>query len=180
MPLPRLPLKLPFSLFAGALCLVLAGCEGGPDGLELNGGLFSALGLDGKSQTASAEPKLPERPGLVIPPSAVAATTTTTTAPSGMTTTTASMGRLPPPGSGAGAASLDVAALPVDPETKKVQDQADAKKRQVEYCREALRKARVLGQDEATVQGPLGSCKQSILDTMGDALEVNSPIQYKK
>lgn len=129
-----------------AICaaLTLTAC-GGYD-VQLNGGLFEAMGVDdlGKNK---AEPQVARRTGIVMPP------------------TTAS---LPVPGSGAPPPQPQVAgaapdqAWPVDPETTKGSLKQAQLQEHLKFCEEARHRVKV-GQDSVLASGPLGSCHESIV-----------------
>jgi hypothetical protein len=125
----------------------LAGCSAGD--VELNGSVFDTLGVGSKSQTANREVKVPERQGLVVPPN---------------------LERLPEPGSES--AQQATAALPVDPEQRRVAAASQAEQQHRAYCEKAMQKARI-NRDLSPVNGPLGRCDASILDS----LNVQSPVQ---
>ncbi|MBY0226857.1 MAG: hypothetical protein K2Q28_13725 [Hyphomicrobium sp.] len=136
MPSRRLTRFAVASLVAAAV----GGCS--LDDVELNGGVFDALGV-GANQPKSAEPKLAARTPLVVPPS------------------TAS---LPQPGTPAEAAAVDVTAAINDPDRKVVVDKAVLEKQQDEYCRKNYDPARAAGDaSAASIEGPLGPCRPSVL-----------------
>jgi hypothetical protein len=123
--------------------IAVAGCS--MDDVELNGGVFDALGV-GANQPKSAEPKLVARTPLVVPPS------------------TAS---LPSPGTPPEAAAADVTAALNDPDRKVVVDQATLQKRQDEYCAKNYDPARAAGDASAdSIEGPLGPCRPSVLSAV--------------
>lgn len=129
------------------LCAVIAtmaaGC-GGIDGVELNGGVFDMMGIGG-SGGPQAEPKVPPRAGIVLPPQA---------------------SRLPEPGSGIETASVD-SSFPVDPEQRKRAQTAQLQKQQADFCREALRRKQMTNDATPTI-GPSGEkCDPSILRLIG-------------
>jgi hypothetical protein len=122
------------------MAVAVGGCS--LDDVELNGGVFDALGV-GANQPKSAEPKLAARTPLVVPPS------------------TAS---LPQPGTPAEAAAVDVTAAINDPDRKVVVDKAVLEKQQDEYCRKNYDPARAAGDaSAASIEGPLGPCRPSVL-----------------
>lgn len=128
-----------------ALSSVLAGC-GGFDGIELQGGVFDALGVSSSAQEKNkkSEPKVAARPGLVLPPGA---------------------DRLPPPGAPPEAEQAQLSAgdaWPVEPEANKARAKAELEKKHKEFCENAIRNARISGQSTNTVQGPNGSCQPSL------------------
>lgn len=131
----------------------LGGC-GGIDGVELQGGVFDALGISGNALAGKGkEPQVPIRSGIVLPPQP---------------------DRLPQPGA---AAPPDVTqALPEDEDQRKVRAAADSERQHKEFCEKALREARVRGEEGVIVQGPRGQCNPSILSTMGQSLNnLNQP-----
>lgn len=141
---------------AGAAALlfaaVLGGCADG--GVELQGGVFDALGVSSNalSSKKAGDVTVAERQSLVIPPST---------------------DRLPVPGEdGSVAAST---ALPIDPEARKVMSAAEADRRQKEVCDKAQRDAKLYGPSPTPPQGPLGPCDPSILR----ALTGSNPLQQK-
>ncbi|MET1046653.1 MAG: hypothetical protein ABWX70_08110 [Hyphomicrobium sp.] len=129
-------------LFATACTLVLGGC-GGFDGVQLNGKVFDAMGLNGSS-TAQGDPKMAVRQPLVIPPGVEA---------------------LPPPGSGK--AEQPVLAEIQDPDKKKQVSQADLERKQAEYCKKNYDEAQFRGDSSAdSISGPLGSCHPSVFSAV--------------
>ena len=128
------------------MALALSAC--GYDGVELNGKIFDAVGLNTGS-TQTAVPKLKERAPLIVPPGLQA---------------------LPEPGSGKAA----VAELPVqDYDAKKNLSQAEKERQQAEYCDKHYRLAKAHGDESAdSIQGPLGPCRGSILSAIGS---INKP-----
>jgi hypothetical protein len=125
---------------AALVAAAVGGCS--LDDVELNGGVFDALGV-GANQPKSAEPKLAARTPLVVPPS------------------TAS---LPQPGTPAEAAAVDVTAAINDPDRKVMVDQAALERQQNEYCRKNYDPARAAGDASAdSMEGPLGPCRPSVL-----------------
>ena len=122
---------------AGIGTLALGGC-GGFDGVALNGKVFDAMGMNGT--TTTAEPKLAQRTGLVVPPNT---------------------GALPAPGSRPDGDAPDVAALH-DPDKT-------AKRQQAEYCKVNYEMAKARGDDNADLAaGPLGPCRGSALTALQD------------
>lgn len=125
------------------IAVVVGGCS--LDDVELNGGVFDAIGV-GANAPKTSEPKLAARTPLVVPPS------------------TAS---LPAPGAPAEAVATDVTAAINDPDRKLVVDQAVLQKQQDEYCRKNYDLARAAGDASAdAVEGPLGPCRPSILNAV--------------
>jgi hypothetical protein len=126
---------------AALASMTLAGC--GIDSVELNGGIFDAMGISSKAMRANnRERKVAARPGIVMPPDT---------------------SRLPPPGSApAAAAAPQDASWPVGPEDREQLQQAALKRQHDEFCRKAeLRKA-TQGTDAETAMGPLGSCNPGL------------------
>jgi hypothetical protein len=143
MPMPCRRLRSLVTASAVAIAALLAGCGiGGIDGVELNGGVFDALGVSSKSQQKRVEPKVAARPGIVLPPVA---------------------DRLPQPGS-----EPDVAAQewPDDDDGRRKRADADLDRQHREFCERAIAKARTRGKDaEVEVeQGPKGPCTTSVLN----------------
>ena len=127
-------------VFAALAAMAVGGCS--MDDVELNGGVFDALGVGG-NQPKSAEPKLAARTPLVVPPS------------------TAS---LPAPGTPAEALQTDVTVALDDPDRKIVVTEAEKQKQQDEYCRKNYDPARAAGDASAdSMEGPLGPCRPSVL-----------------
>jgi len=128
-------------VLAGLMAVgMLAGGCGGTD-VELKGGVFDALGVNDIGAKRE-EPKMQNRPGLVIPP------------------TTAS---LPAPGS---APPTEVAAngeaFPVNPEDRKKVDTAQIVAQHREFC-EAARQRYENGVATVIEKSPWGSCHESVL-----------------
>ncbi|MEZ5844082.1 MAG: hypothetical protein R3D27_10190 [Hyphomicrobiaceae bacterium] len=123
------------------LALSVAGC-GGTE-VEFKGGLFDMVGLSDINNKKTGEARVPQRPGLVLPPENA---------------------RLPEPGSAPQTtASLGGdAAWPVDPEETKANRDAALKREHAAFCERAREKAR-LNNNDSIEDGPLGSCRQSIL-----------------
>lgn len=110
--------------------------------VELKGGVFDALGVTGSGR--QAEPKMDNRPGLVIPPS------------------TAS---LPAPGSNQqqqAALAPNGEAFPVNPEDARKQENADILRRHNAFCEKA-RQREEAGLTATVESSPWGSCQQSVL-----------------
>jgi hypothetical protein len=125
-------------LAAAASSLLLGGC-GGIDGVQLNGKVFDAMGLNGSSEP-HGDPKMAVRQPLTLPPSAEL---------------------LPPPGSGK--ANQPSLADIQDPDKLKKTSQADLEARQAEYCKKHYDEPMARGDDSAeSASGPLGSCHPSI------------------
>lgn len=141
-----------------SLAVMLAGC-GGTD-VEFKGGLFDMVGLSQLNNQATTEAKVPQRSGLVLPPENV---------------------RLPEPGSAPQTtASLGGdAAWPVDPEEDKANKQALLRREHDAFCERAREKARVANNDSIE-DGPLGSCRQSILKNFTGRDVINDNLNSKK
>jgi hypothetical protein len=142
--LPRSAVALAGVLIAG----LLAGCGNdgiaGIDGVELNGGVFDALGLSEKGPKKEKVPQVAARPGLVLPPDDT---------------------RLPPPADKAQiAAATSTEAWPVGPEEQKARTAAALDKQQKDYCEKALQNAR-LNNENGPVMGPKGSCRGGLLSS---------------
>ncbi len=131
-----LKLALKISLCAAA-ALLLGGC-GGFDGVQLNGKVFDAMGLNGGS-TPQGDPKMAVRQPLTLPPGDA----------------------LPPPGSG----KVDQPSLAEiqDPDRKKTVDKAELERQQAAYCQKNYTEPIQRGDDSAeSATGPLGPCHPSI------------------
>lgn len=139
-----------------ARALALAGCMGyavaaggcgggafGFDGIELQGGVFDALGMSGSGQKRLGDAKVEARPGLVLPPS---------------------VDKLPEPvtGSLAAASPPGGEAWPVDPEDRRALNRAAAEKQHKDFCERAIQDARMRNESGA-VMGPLGNCQPGLL-----------------
>lgn len=123
--------------------LAVAGCS--MDDVELNGGVFDALGV-GANQPKSAEPQLAARTPLVVPPS------------------TAS---LPAPGVSPQSTATDVTVALDDPDRKIVVSEAEKQKQQDEFCRKNFDPAQAVGDASADgIEGPLGPCRRSVLSAV--------------
>jgi hypothetical protein len=99
------------------------------------------------AQSKAREPKVAERPGIVLPPQ---------------------LDRLPEPGSAPEPAlALGQEAWPQDPEQQKIAAAANLDRQHEEFCRQALWKARVeSGNDPPPIKGPKGMCNPSILKAL--------------
>ena len=125
-------------LTSGAmLAVAIAGCSNSD--VELKGGLFDLMGVNG-SQGSASEPKLASRPGIVMPPA------------------TAS---LPKPG-GPPKLVTNGEAFPVNPEEAKKAQVADVVKRHKAFC-ERARQRHDAGLTETIENSPWGSCHRSVL-----------------
>jgi hypothetical protein len=116
------------------------------DDVQFNGGLFDAVGLSdsAKAKNKSGEPKIAERPPLVVPPS---------------------LNRLPPPGE---QVPPDQVAAINDPDKAKAASQAELERQQAAYCKVNYEQAMARG-DESTAlnaAGPLGPCRPSVLNAI--------------
>lgn len=134
-----------------ATCLSLAALAGGCsgfDGVELQGGVFDALGVTGSGQKKMADTKVDARPGLVLPPS---------------------NDRLPEPVTGSLAAAPTGEAWPVDPEDRRASNRAELEKRHKQVCERAIQDARMRG-DSGVVMGPMGNCQPGLLGSLTDQL----------
>ncbi len=125
-------------LCAVGLALGAAGCS--MDDVQLNGGIFDAVGLSdsARAKSKSGEPKLAERAPLVVPPR---------------------VDSLPQPGEAQAPQDPQLAAIH-DPDevAKKTQEQLE--KEQAEYC------AKNYNEHDASsdsAEGPLGPCRKSVL-----------------
>ena len=136
--------------FVAASSLALGAC-GGIDGVELNGGVFDAMGI-GSNSARDKEPVVPQRAGLVMPPTTAA---------------------LPAPGAQANDVSVAAAnpAWPVDPEERRRQQTAAVRQQHDAWCTKELQRKKVMG-DETSTEGPLGRCDPSILKLFGSTGEI--------
>lgn len=139
--------KMMAAIAATGLAFSLSGC--GFDGVELNGKIFDAVGLNTGS-TRSADPKMKDRAPLVVPPG---------------------LESLPEPGSGATAAADS---LPIkDHDAGKKLTQAELEKAQADYCAKNYDPNKALSDDTMTLaKGPLGDCRPSVLSAIG---KINKP-----
>ena len=151
----RTPSKPLISLAMAALAAVaVGGCS--MDDVELNGGVFDALGVGG-NQPKSAEPKLAARTPLVVPPS------------------TAS---LPAPGAPPEALQADVTVAIDDPDRKIIVTEAEKQRQQAEYCAKHYEPERAAGSASAdSVEGPLGPCRPSVLTAIKQWNGGESPLE---
>jgi len=136
-----------------AACLsftsVVAGC-GGFDGVELQGGVFDAMGMTGSGQKKMADVKVEPRPGLVLPPSA---------------------DRLPDPVTGSIASAPQGDSWPVDPEDRRAENKAALEKRHKEYCAREVENARMRGETSGVIMGPMGNCQPGLFGSLGKLIE---------
>jgi hypothetical protein len=127
---------------AGAVAVLAAGVSAcGVDGVELNGKIFDAMGVN--SAPEKKDVKLAERQPLVVPPR---------------------MAALPEPGSGSSETQLaEVKDHDADIEIS----QEELAKRQAEYCRKHY-DANLAVSDASVdnVKGPAGPCRKSILSAV--------------
>ena len=122
-------------LLAAGLTLSMAGC--GTDDIQFNGGVFDAMGLNDAKKTG--DPKLAERAPLVVPPS---------------------LDRLPAPGEAPPPSQI---AGINDPDAAKQKSREEQEKQQAEYCEKNYDGAIRRGEEAASVEGPLGPCRKSVL-----------------
>jgi hypothetical protein len=128
---------------AAALGLAVGGCS--MDDVELNGGIFNAMGIN-NAQSKSAEPKLAERTPLVVPPTTQ---------------------KLPQPGVPLEAQAVDVTASINDPDRMAEVNQEELQRQQDEYCQKNYELAKAHGDNNADlVTGPLGPCRNSVLSAV--------------
>jgi len=107
------------------------------DDVQLNGGIFDAVGLNDAKKTA--DPKLAERAPLVVPPS---------------------LDRLPAPGEAPPPSQI---AGINDPDAAKQKSRAELEKQQAEYCEKNYEDRMRRGEEVSMVEGPLGPCRKSVL-----------------
>ena len=121
------------------LSVAVSGCGIGADDIELNGGVFDALGVGSNSKKASRDDvKLKPRAPLVLPPG---------------------VERLPEPGTSVAAADPELLTIQ-DPDQVVVQDKAALEKAQQEYCDKNYREYE---HNSEFVAGPLGPCRKSVM-----------------
>lgn len=126
--------------------LAMGGCAG--DGISLNGGVFDALGVSDKGDKSDlAEPRVPERAGLILPPR---------------------LEQLPQPGASAAEQQTQIAqqAWPVAPEQRRVAALQQKEAEHAAYCEKELQRKK-LNRDLSVTEGPLGNCNQSALSAIG-------------
>lgn len=118
----------------------LSGC-GFEDGVQLNGKIFDAVGLNTTGSVKAKEPKMADRAPLVVPPG---------------------LDKLPEPGSGkANAPSI---AEIQDYDAKNQKTEADKQREQAEFCNKNYEPARAAGDASAdSIEGPYGLCRGSVL-----------------
>jgi hypothetical protein len=114
---------------------LVAGCS--MDDVQLNGGIFDAVGLNDTKK--SGDPKLAERAPLVVPPS---------------------LDRLPAPGEAP--PPTQIAGIN-DPDAAKQKSREELEKQQAEYCEKHYDDPMRRGEEVSMVEGPLGPCRKSVL-----------------
>jgi hypothetical protein len=107
------------------------------DDVQLNGGVFDAIGLNDAKKTS--DPKLAERAPLVVPPS---------------------LDRLPAPGEAPPPSQI---AGINDPDAAKQKSREELEKQQAEYCEKNYDDPMRRGEEVSMVEGPLGPCRKSVL-----------------
>lgn len=121
------------------LSVAVSGCGIGADDVELNGGVFDALGIGSNSQKASRDNvEMKPRAPLVLPPG---------------------VERLPSPGTSVAAADPELLTIN-DPDQVVVEDRAALEKAQQEYCEKNYNE---YDQNSEFVAGPLGPCRKSVM-----------------
>jgi hypothetical protein len=138
MPPKFRPASFVLPLVCAGLTLALAGC--GSDDVQFNGGIFDAVGLSDANKAKSSTPKVAERAPLVVPPT---------------------LDHLPAPGEAPNAPE-QIAGIN-DPDAAKAKSHAELEKQQAEYCAKNYDDARMRGEETASVEGPLGPCRPSVL-----------------
>jgi hypothetical protein len=133
--------KASLATAALGLGLALSGC--GLDDIQLNGKLFEAAGLN-NTGSVRKEAKVAERSPLVVPPG---------------------LDLLPAPGA---AAPPEAAIVGVqDHDAKKQVNQAELERQQAAYCEIHYHRAKQHGDQNADLaEGPLGSCRGSVLSAI--------------
>jgi hypothetical protein len=134
-----------------ASVVALSGCA---DGVELNGKLFDLMGVSSSSQETRRDPRMADRPPLVVPPSVT---------------------RLPEPGSGK-AASEDVAALN-DPEQRKVAAAKERERLHLAYCRGDLQWRDKAFDPNIVNKSPYGPCPNLVNNITGKTKPVDKTDQ---
>jgi hypothetical protein len=116
--------------------LLAAGCS--MDDVQLNGGIFDAVGLN--DAKPKGDPKIAERAPLVVPPS---------------------LDRLPTPGDAPPPTQIaDIK----DPDAQKAVSRAELEAKQAEFCRKNYEDPLTRGDESVTsVEGPMGPCRKSVL-----------------
>jgi hypothetical protein len=138
MPPRSRPARSFLSLLSACVALAAAGCSAGD--VELNGGVFDAVGIGSNSVKKTSDPKLAERAPLVVPPA---------------------LDRLPAPGSEP-APPAEIAGIK-DPDAAKAKSREELEKQQAEFCAKNYDDARMRGEEADMVAGPLGPCRKSVL-----------------
>ncbi len=123
---------------------VTGGCSGF-DGVELQGGVFDAMGLSGSNQKKLSDVKVDARPGLVLPPSNE---------------------KLPDPITGSIATGPQDESWPVDPEDRRAANRAELEKRHKAFCERAVQDHRMRG-ESGVVMGPMGNCQPGLFGSLG-------------
>lgn len=131
------------SQFASAVLLsvavIVSGCGLGVGDVELNGGVFDALGVGSNSKkTSRNDVKLKPRAPLVLPPG---------------------VERLPAPDTSVAAADPELLTIQDPDEVVKV-DRVALEKAQEEYCNKNYREYEA---GSEFVKGPLGPCRKSVM-----------------
>lgn len=122
-----------------AAAMLVAGCGFGIDDVELNGGVFDALGVGSNSKSVSRDDvKLKPRAPLVLPPG---------------------VERLPEPGTSMAAADPELLTIR-DPDQAPEVDKAALEKAQQEYCDKNYNEYE---HNSEFVTGPMGPCRKSVM-----------------
>lgn len=130
-----------------AAAALTGGCAGF-DGVELQGGVFDAMGLSGSSQKKLSDVKVDARPGLVLPPNNE---------------------KLPEPVTGSIATAPQDGSWPVDPEDRRAANRAELEKRHKAFCERAIQEHRMRG-ETGVVMGPMGNCQPGLFGSLGKQL----------
>lgn len=142
MPPRSRPVSTALSLLGACLALFAAGCSS--DDVELNGGIFDAVGIGSNSPKSHSDTKLAERAPLIVPPT---------------------LDRLPAPSEGQ-AAPQEIAGIN-DPDAAKAKSREELEKQQAAYCAKNYDDARMRGEEADMATGPLGPCRKSVLTAIG-------------
>lgn len=128
-----------------AAVTAVSGCSAGD--VQLEGKIFELAGLNNITKK-SATPKMAARTGLVVPPD---------------------LNRLPDPNQPVVAAnpSDDVLASINDPDRAREVDEAELKRQQAVACKDYELAEQRGDPDAASMSGPLGPCRASILTSLG-------------
>ncbi len=135
------------------LALTVSAC--GIDGVELNGKVFDAVGLNTGS-VRSGDPKMRERAPLVVPPG---------------------LESLPAPGSASPPPEADALAQVTDHDAKRNVSKDELQRQQQAFCDKNYSPNKALGDETIDmIEGPLGPCRGSIFSavknfTKGDSAE---------